>query len=101
MFFNDASHWKIGISGHACYDNTGHDIVCAGVSLLATMIAQCLIDEEIRGTSKMELGEAYFEFDTKNKSWVDSKMMMIFTGFQLIANQYPQNVVMTSFFSEA
>ena len=93
-FQNENSHFFIGLSGHA-----GDTRVCACCSLLSTMVAQLITDSEIKDINemKMEAGECIFDFDTKNASYLDSQMYTILRGFELLANEYPENVHLSSF----
>lgn len=78
------------ISGHACFDEVGRDIVCAAVSVLIQTLAQHLND-----TADLH----YVDYDGAQirEIMADGRNAMIayetvMTGLRMIANQYPDNL---------
>lgn len=96
--------YQINISGHAGYGaamglKPGMDIVCAAISTLSQTAVQVMIDLAERG--KVQIG--YLDIrDGYVGIWVDkcggadneidTAVMVIKTGFELLANAYPQYV---------
>ena len=92
---------EITIKGHACYDLTGHDIVCSACSMLTYTLASSVTAMEEAGavqamTVELNAGDAYIRA-VANENLHDSARLQaiidtIRTGFQLLANKYPMNV---------
>lgn len=89
--------------GHAGYDKAGRDIVCAAVSMLGAMLAEQIAEQEARGMIRkryiqLEPGEMHLLCEPADA--IREKMEYLFesvaTGMQMLADQYPQNVVMTA-----
>lgn len=93
QFDVNGSEYNISIVGHANYGPHGSDIVCACVSMLTELMRQILIDSDIKYSGGTGNGEAYYSFNTAAAGgYVDSKLLAILRGYEMIANQYPNNV---------
>lgn len=88
------TEWTIDIDGHAGSGPYGHDLVCACISLLTTMIAQTLLDNDkvITKLLNMASGKALFVFDIVNCQELEAELSTIVTGFKLLSQEYPQYV---------
>jgi uncharacterized protein YsxB (DUF464 family) len=89
----------IAIRGHAEYAEAGKDIVCASVSILGMTIAQFAGKLKDEGLANPEIivekGDLYIDInpntytDYEDVLWVVDN---ICAGFELLAQQYPNNV---------
>lgn len=83
---------RITVCGHAQYEESGKDIVCAGVS---TLVQSMISGIENFTTDKIEYeispgwADIHFrDLSEESKLLVDS----FFLGVCMIANEYPENV---------
>ena len=90
---------RVTIEGHAHSGDPGHDLVCAGVSVLAYTLAATVGNLEDRGmvrrpTVVLELGKA--EIEAKPKPSHKATAALIFqsvcVGFEVLAANYPKYV---------
>ena len=90
------------VNGHANFDEKGKDIVCASTSILTYTIAKIADDMRERGkiaknsTIRLNDGEAYINCHCINieaYKEILGAFKTVLTGYKLIAEEYPQNVV--------
>lgn len=104
IFDSDESTYRLSliVKGHADFAERGKDIVCASVSILTYTIAKIVSDMkdcgEIAENSviKLDNGEAFINAHCRVKESYDELLGVfstILTGYGLIADEYPQNVV--------
>lgn len=80
-------------SGHAMHTNSGPDIVCASVSTLSFTLLNALDESGILKKCRMEPGYMEIEYSCTDES---RKIMgVILVGFQMVAENYPNNVQLT------
>ncbi len=85
--------WSVKVEGHAGYAEQGHDIVCAGASMLTATLARCLggvtgqhyVDDGI--VTEISCAPTLAEAER-----VAAVFDVIDTGYQLLANSYPVHV---------
>lgn len=91
----------IDIKGHAEYAESGKDIVCSAISILAYTLAEHLATVFEQGIIKkkpiVELGDGSFRIecntdDKKVYSYLLGKYMFVMVGYELIQNTYPEYV---------
>lgn len=90
--------WKAGehhnvmeIRGHANYARHGEDIVCAGVSAIAyALIGHLQNHTELLDVPCIEPGDLVIHARANGQT--GPAFEMAFTGFMMIAEQYPQYV---------
>ena len=99
VVYNREAH-RLTVRGHAESGAHGHDLVCAAVSILVFTLAQLLSEMEEKNyitepVVKLEEGDA--ELSCKGELTHSLKLVFdtICTGFQLLAAQYPENVVLS------
>lgn len=90
------------VKGHANFDEKGKDIVCASVTILTYTIAKIANDMlewgKLTGNSIIKLndGEAFINChcvgEANYKELIDA-FRVVLMGYHLIAEEYPQNVV--------
>lgn len=82
----------VTIEGHAGYAETGHDIVCAGVSALVQTLIQSVEDltgDAIEYTMQPGFVEVRFlTFSDESRVLLDSALI----GLQMIAEAHPHHV---------
>ena len=104
LFDTDSSTHRISlvINGHADYDERGKDIVCASTSILTYTIAEIVSDmhewERITENSIIRLndGEAYINCHCVGEEAYNELLgafRVVLMGYHLLAEEYPQNVV--------
>ena len=90
------------VDGHAGFDDFGKDIVCASVSILTFTLAKIVSDAKEGGriaensVLKLKDGDAFINAHCMGKeAYLDilGHFETVLTGFKLIAEEYPQNVV--------
>lgn len=89
--------YHIEITGHSLYSQNGEaDRVCAACSMLTGLLNQILEDEKQYinlESMTMDDGHALFDFIVlKIAVWVPIKIDVVVTGFEMLQNQYPENV---------
>lgn len=91
--------WLIEISGHARYDQTGRDIVCAAASVLAYTVLKVVHDAQTEGEvqifyEQVEPGCFVLDFQTHRQS--EKKLYEVLSalmkGFELLAEAYPEHI---------
>lgn len=92
---------EIKLTGHAAWDETGHDIVCSAISMLTYTLASYITKMEEAGdlqamTIELQPGDVYIRA-VANEDYFDQEKLrvivdMIRTGFKLLAEKYPLNV---------
>ena len=92
------------VQGHAGQDEPGKDIVCASASILMYTVAQSVLDMEQLGylktspTVNTQPGNAIVRCcPKKHRSKVKQLYTVVQTGYQLLAENYPQYVALTKF----
>ena len=97
---------SVHINGHARQADVGKDIVCASASILAYTLAQNVIGLDNRGllkydpTIKLKEGNAIIRCRAKtDESYAEilHLFVVIQTGYQLLAHNYPQFVAIEMF----
>lgn len=78
--------------GHADYDDSGRDIVCAAVSVLSTTYANALIQFGGNAKTRLNAGKVKITYDECEATKMISQTIKI--GFEALAEKYPQNVVL-------
>ena len=93
------------LDGHAGQADIGHDIVCASCSILAYTVAQLVKVAEAQGDLKnapkvkLERGNAIIECEPTEEAYngLLAAYMFAETGYNLLAHNYPQFVVLKPF----
>ena len=101
-FWENGSRYEISITGHAGYNTNGPDIACASCSALAyTLLNEILtVDAEggVHGVST-EINDAdgvfklSFYTNPSARDRVHNSVNLILSGFCLLANRYPDFVI--------
>lgn len=78
------------LKGHAEYDSTGRDIVCAACSVLAQSLINALQVLEIPSSWRQLEGEMGLSF-RKEGEWKGAYTMAK-VGYEMLAKSYPRNV---------
>lgn len=104
-FEKDGKSLILTVKGHSGQDDTGHDIICASVSILTYTIAQVVHDMYCNGrlkkrpTIRLDSGDAVVTCKP-NKAYYDDALLSFSTvqsGYYLLAKNYPQNVDLKEF----
>lgn len=101
----DRNMVSLHMSGHAESAEYGHDLVCASASMLTYTLAQNLKMARARGILKYEpqiklkKGKAVITCRAKDDTYAEILhiFLVIQTGFQLLAHNYPDYVYVTLF----
>ena len=89
------------VDGHANFDDFGKDIVCASVSILTYTIAK-VIDNNMgsriaeNSVVRLDNGKAFINVHCMSREcYLDilGHFETVLTGYNLIAEEYPQNIV--------
>lgn len=83
---------KITIKGHANYDKTGKDIVCAAVSVLVESFADTAVflDDD---RARVEPGDVSIEYEcAPYDDYVHGITDMLMNGLEGLENTYPEHV---------
>jgi len=80
----------ITITGHASGE-TGKNIICAGSSMLAYTLAEALMRIDDASVKIKDDGEI-FRVTAEDSSKVRDVISTIMTGYELLENEYPQEV---------
>lgn len=99
---HNGNRFVANISGHADYNPHGPDIVCSACSVLCCVLAQSVLDMDADGdvdwtngvSIENEPGRFVIDFTAKNKAVEKANVLFkhTITGFQMLADQYPENV---------
>lgn len=98
------SRYRVEAKGHAGFADFGQDIVCAGMSTIFATTAEMMLrmqrDCETRGdlaTVQLERGNVLLEFEPmpEARDKADWLWQFLEAGCRLIAESYPQYVVIT------
>ena len=101
----DQGAYVAEVRGHAGFDELGKDVVCAGASMYAMGLAQCV--EQMRHDGKLikapnvkvKNGEVFVV--AKPKAEFEDELRHYFTmaqvGFRLLETVYPQHVSMKTY----
>ena len=90
---NKDNEYRLSIAGHAGYRQAGEDIVCSAVSALSYALMGYLeLNKEKTAhlTMKHESGSVYIS--CIGNEIIGAAFQMAITGFEMIAEGYPQNV---------
>ena len=90
---------RLSVSGHAKSGEKGHDLVCASVSILCYTLAALVKNMENAAqarypTVKLSEGDALIDCKVPNKykSTVTFAFDSICAGFDMLAQNYPDNI---------
>lgn len=89
---------SVDINGHAGFDKIGRDIVCAAVSILSYTLRAAFTRNSSNGNAenffeKAGNGSMQFEITVKkNHDIVFAEIDSVFKGFELLEENYPENV---------
>ena len=97
--------FSLTIKGHAGQAEIGKDIVCASASILAYTVAQIVTNMKSLGclkkppTVKIGKGDAVVSCQPKEeyRSEAEHTYLVVQTGYELLAHNYPQYVELTKF----
>lgn len=83
----------IEVSGHALYDHSGKDIVCASVSTALIMTINALEKLAVLDTIKYDIEEGYFQLEVLTKDPLAKSMLdnLVYSLTDL-SNQYPKYI---------
>lgn len=105
QFSYNSNKIELNVQGHAGQAEFGKDIVCASASILLYAVAQSVLDMEQLGylktapTVNTQSGKAIVKCCPKSKH--RAKLKQIYTvaqtGYQLLAENFPQYVELTTF----
>lgn len=104
-FEKDGKSLILTVKGHSGQDDTGHDIICASVSILTYTIAQVVHDMDCNGrlkkrpTIRLESGDAVVTCKP-NKAYYNEAFhafSVVQTGYSLLHHNYPQFVDLKMF----
>lgn len=91
---NDRGQYTIDIDGHAGY-NPGMDIVCSACSVLSYTLANVLENQEAE-LRHIKIDDGVIHIDikplTSNQEIISTIITTIMTGYEMLAEQYPDNV---------
>ena len=89
---------SLWVKGHANYAENGKDIVCSAVSCLCISLANTLLATGVeKKCVRMEEGSFYMSATiVENRVYAEGAFDLAVNGLQMIAEQYPSNVVFTS-----
>ena len=98
---------KLTIKGHANAAEKGEDLICSAVSFAAYTVAKNISDlntvHAFKEEPKIELeeGNAVIACTPKKDTYRECLMvyLVIQTGLELLASQYPDNIQITTFAS--
>lgn len=97
----DGNKYGIRMNGHAGYNKSGPDIVCAACSMLAYTLLQSVLAAEAEGgilslSHKNDPEKGVFSLDVVPDDSTVGKIDIIFRaigdGFALLSIKYPKNV---------
>ena len=88
-FLRDEDTQQIVVSGHAGYAEPGHDIICAACSILNDTLANMAEDAFM---VQMGKGFAHIYFTGPETARRKATLDTIQTGYQLLAESYPEYV---------
>ena len=77
-------------SGHACYDNTGSDIVCSAASML--MYALNAFARENGGIAIERPGYMHVELPAEENDYLFGGFDSICEGLRILADEYPEHI---------
>lgn len=92
---------SLRLEGHAGYDVSGKDIVCASASILAYTVAQLVCELDANGRLikspivRLNEGDALIEAECKDfKALAEARAIMHFAkaGYSLLQNSYPEYI---------
>lgn len=104
-FENKDNKLTLRLEGHAGQADIGHDIVCASCSILAYTVAQIIKVAEAQGdlktapVIKLESGDGIVSCEPKEEAveGIKTAYMYAEVGYNLLAHNYPQFVVLNPF----
>ena len=95
----DRDEMSLEITGHAGGGEAGHDIICAGISVLEQTLLRTLLDMERKGDGRAKWkhdtpGEAYIHFIPRPWARLKAQQGYEFAmlGLRMMAEQYPENI---------
>lgn len=93
-FYQEGKHYEVEITGHAEFDYTGKDIVCAAISALAFTLANAIMNTECDNDVHMQSGDVQIIVDCTDETEerVNVLMQTFLDGFLMLANKHPDNV---------
>lgn len=98
VFYNkDENGHELHIYGHALFDNEGRDIVCSAVSAIGFALLGFLENEANYSSDYAYLTESgKLSVSAASGERVDAAFDMTLIGLMQIANQYPQNLIISN-----
>lgn len=81
---------RLALSGHAGYDNTGNDIVCAGASAISLALLAYVQTKADINEARYESGELLI--DCIGGPRTEAAFDMAMTGYANLAHKFPQCV---------
>lgn len=88
-FLRDEDAQQVVVSGHAGYADPGNDIICAACSILNDTLANMSEDAYM---VQMNKGFAHIYFTGRETARRKAILDTIQTGYQLLADSYPEYV---------
>lgn len=81
---------SVSAKGHACWDDTGRDVVCAAVSML--MFTLCAFAEDNGGAAFEEGDLMRVEFPVSENDYLFGGFDALCEGLRILGDHYPDHV---------
>lgn len=92
---------ELQATGHAMYAPEGQDIVCSAFSILIYTLSDFVLKDKSVSvyTNKIKQGEVYIGFSSEKAS-IFTAFDTVVGGIKLLAESYPENIVIHGNFPE-
>ena len=81
---------RVQADGHACYNNTGEDIVCAAASMLMYTLRAFACENG--GIAIVQDGHMYVELPAEENDYLIGGFDAVCEGLRLLADEYPAHI---------
>ena len=92
----DAENYTLEMDGHAGAGAPGQDIVCAAETILMRALVAAVMDEQSKLCPSVRQRSGYAKVQCsptpRAKTMCKAMMQTIFTGYELLAQHYPEHV---------
>ena len=91
-YLRSETHHRLAVEGHAGYDDSGRDIVCAGISSITCALMNFLPNRTERAVEEVQAGSGEANIVCSRNVLTDTAFDVAMFGYLQTHQEFPHNV---------
>ena len=91
-YLRTETHHRLAVKGHAGYDDSGRDIVCAGISSITCALMNFLTNRVEMSVEEVHAGRGDASIVCRRSEAADTAFDVAMFGYLQTHQEFPQNV---------